>query len=220
MEPSGIIAITVAVIAVAGKILAPLITERYKHSNSEKKEHSKDTVKYRDVIKLIHFNTHVALHSHLFNYAHPESSGQQQVTGFSYADSNDYWIVKGPHGHDEFYKKGVPVKHGDIIRLEHENTGKNLHSHSITAPITQQQEITAFGVDGKGDVNDNWTINLRNDDVWTQRDKIRLIHVNTNATLHSHRASSELTSNQQEITGYLHRDENDFWQAEIIEKSV
>jgi dolichyl-phosphate-mannose--protein O-mannosyl transferase len=41
---------------------------------------------------------------------------------------------------------------------------------------------------------------------------VRLVHVATNAALHSHRASdARLTAGQQEVTGYAKRDVNDWW---------
>lgn len=45
----------------------------------------------------------------------------------------------------------TPVKCNDIIRLEHFQTKKNLHSHNFASPISKQQEVCAFGTDGVGD---------------------------------------------------------------------
>jgi dolichyl-phosphate-mannose--protein O-mannosyl transferase len=42
--------------------------------------------------------------------------------------------------------------------LEHILTGKNLHSHDIRAAISRKYEVSAAGVDGEGDENDNWII--------------------------------------------------------------
>jgi len=214
---TGIIAIVVAVIAAIGAILAPLITEWYRRRQTESGKGDGQTIKYRSIVKLIHLKTGNALHSHPTDYRHSGSSGQQQVTAFGGADTNDYWIVKGPHGNQELYKDGKAVRHGDIIRLEHRNTRRNLHSHGgVPSPVTGQQEITAFGTDGIGDTNDNWRIDIENDGLWKANDRIRLIHVNTGCALHSHSAQSEFSSNQQEVTGFARRDENDFWRAEII----
>lgn len=35
------------------------------------------------------------------------------------------------------------------IRLEHLATGKNLHSHLFSSPLSGHQEVSAFGVEGK-----------------------------------------------------------------------
>lgn len=36
---------------------------------------------------------------------------------------------------------GQPMACGSTIRLEHVNTGKNLHSHSFKSPLTRGQEV-------------------------------------------------------------------------------
>lgn len=58
---------------------------------------------------------------------------------------------------------GEPIKCGDKVRLEHSTTGRNLHSHSpYRSPLTQQQEVSAFGSHGDGDGGDDWTIECPN----------------------------------------------------------
>lgn len=41
------------------------------------------------------------------------------------------------------------LKHGDLIRLQHVNTKRNLHSHKEIAPLTR----THFQVTGYGEVS-------------------------------------------------------------------
>ncbi|EGR33403.1 stromal cell-derived factor 2, putative, partial [Ichthyophthirius multifiliis] len=55
-----------------------------------------------------------------------------------------------------------PVKCGDIIRLEHINTKKNLHSHNYKSAISNKQEVSGFGNNGQGDLNDNFIIECIN----------------------------------------------------------
>jgi dolichyl-phosphate-mannose--protein O-mannosyl transferase len=44
-------------------------------------------------MRLIHVNTNHALHSH-FGYSHPNwTASQQEVTGFSGRDDNDWWSL-------------------------------------------------------------------------------------------------------------------------------
>jgi dolichyl-phosphate-mannose--protein O-mannosyl transferase len=50
------------------------------------------------------------------------------------------------------------MKCNSVIRLEHANTGKNLHSHNFPSYITDSQEACGFGERGTGDVNDNFRI--------------------------------------------------------------
>lgn len=38
------------------------------------------------------------------------------------------------------------VKHGDLIRLEHTQTRRNLHSHRELAPLTKKHfQVTGYG---------------------------------------------------------------------------
>ena len=50
------------------------------------------------------------------------------------------------------------MKCGDLIRLEHLETHRNLHSHNVQSPLTRRNEVSAFGEDGEGDPMDNWKI--------------------------------------------------------------
>ena len=170
-------------------------------------------VRYRDTIKLRHVATGGSLHSHALNYTHPGTSGQQQVTVFDGADNNDLWIVKGPNGQPEMYKEGLVIRQGDVIRLEHLTTKRNLHSHNKPSPLTSQQEVTAFGENGAGDFNDNWRVEVLIGREWRENVNIRLIHVESEHALHSHKGHKhpEYTADQQEVTAYKLRDDNDLW---------
>ncbi|CAG9330818.1 unnamed protein product [Blepharisma stoltei] len=174
-------------------------------------------IRYGVPIKLVHHATHHSLHSH----PHALGSGthQQEVTGFGSRDDNDWWIVKGPDGNGPWNCPiGTPVLNHQIIRLEHLATGKNLHSSpGVHSPSSHQQEICAFGEHGVGDVNDNWRLEVEGqppNTPWFGNHHIRLIHVQSNHSLHSHHGHK--IRDQQEITGYDRRDENDFWTVERI----
>ncbi|MCQ3973381.1 MAG: hypothetical protein DPW09_08060 [Anaerolineae bacterium] len=178
-----------------------------------------EPITYRSRIRLEHIETRHYLHSHSINYKHHGTSGQQQVTAHAGPDENDYWIVKGPDATPESYKTGHPVEHGDVIRLEHERTRKNLHSHSShLSPVTGQQEVTAFGENGGGDFNDNWRVEVDGGGTWSTHKRVRLAHVETEYVLHSHKDKSdpENTMGQQEVTCYHIRDINDWWRAEVV----
>ena len=172
-------------------------------------------VKYGATIKLIHAATGVRLHSHAINYSHPRTSGQQQVTGFSRINADNEWLIKGPHDRTEPLMDTI-VKHGDVIRLEHKPTRRNLHSHDgLPSPVSNQQEVTCFGGSGFGDANDNWVLEADRDR-WLCGRRVRLVHVATGYALHSHDLnwSAEFTAGQQEVTCYWVRDDNDWWLAE------
>ena len=53
---------------------------------------------------------------------------------------------------------GQPILCGDVIRLEHMETAKNLHSHVIQSPLSRKNEVSAYGDDGEGDRLDNWIV--------------------------------------------------------------
>jgi dolichyl-phosphate-mannose--protein O-mannosyl transferase len=82
------------------------------------------------------------------------------VTGFHHRDNNDGWRVRVPNGARETEEQR-PLRNGDLLRLTHVATGRNLHSHSgIRSPVSGQQEVTAFGERGAGDVNCDWRIEV------------------------------------------------------------
>lgn len=71
-----------------------------------------------------------------------------------------------------------PIRCGDIIRLEHIGTRKNLHSHLVVSPLSGKQEVSAYGDKGEGDTGDNWMLICQND-LWERDDPIVLKHVDT-----------------------------------------
>lgn len=171
-------------------------------------------VEYGGVFKLRHESTNRVLHSHAFSYGHAASSGQQQVTGFTSSDDNDWWRIKGPREQPEGYMAGRAIRHGAIVRLEHVSTQCNLHSHNgHPSPVTHQQEVTCYSDYGGGDANDNWRVEVDGGGAWLPGRRVKLIHVSTQHVLHSHLGYShpEWTRGQQEVTAYEFRDDNDWW---------
>jgi dolichyl-phosphate-mannose--protein O-mannosyl transferase len=82
----------------------------------------------------------------------------------SVKETDDYgslFIIKEAFGQQPC-ETGEPMKCGDIVRFEHANTGKNLHSHNFPSWITDSQEACGFGHNGEGDLNDNWQIQCYN----------------------------------------------------------
>lgn len=140
-----------------------------------------EQVTYGSTIKLEHVPSGFRLHSHDVSYG--TGSGQQSITAFPHAgDSNSLWIVKGAH--EDFPKPaGEIIKCGDVIRLQHLNTNKNLHSHDHKAPMNRDREVSAYAVrhQGKwafGDIADNWVVECvaRKQTVWKRFEQIRLQH--------------------------------------------
>nr|XP_057942919.1 stromal cell-derived factor 2 [Doryrhamphus excisus] len=131
------------------------------------------------VIKLLNVKHNVRLHSHDVRYG--SGSGQQSVTGvISMEDSNSYWSVRGTR--DAVCQRGNAIKCGQTIRLTHVNTGRNLHSHYFTSPLSSNQEVSAFGEEGEGDHLDEWSVECGGS-VWKRQEAVRFRHKATEALL-------------------------------------
>ncbi|KAJ3099454.1 Protein O-mannosyltransferase 2 [Phlyctochytrium planicorne] len=135
------------------------------------------------------------LHSHVQTY--PAGSEQQQITCYHHKDSNNEWIVTRPwdyDGEDEDDTKVQFVKNNDIIRLVHDQTKRNLHSHSnFKAPVSvYDYEVSCYGNSTIGDENDHWRVEIvddlheRNAElVKSLTTRFRLRHVMTGCLLRS-----------------------------------
>lgn len=67
-------------------------------------------------------------------------SGQQSVTGVDTADdANSYWRIRGKPS--EICQRGSPIKCGQAVRFTHMKTGRNLHSHHFSSPLSNNQVI-------------------------------------------------------------------------------
>ncbi|NXG38485.1 SDF2 factor, partial [Dromaius novaehollandiae] len=121
----------------------------------------------------------VRLHSHDVRYG--SGSGQQSVTGVSAVDdSNSYWRVRGRTA--AACERGAPVRCGQAIRLTHLGTGRNLHSHRFTSPLSGNQEVSAFGEAGEGDDLDDWTV-VCGGSYWARDGEVRFRHASTDVFL-------------------------------------
>ncbi|KAJ9273608.1 CAZyme family GT39 [Paecilomyces variotii] len=116
------------------------------------------------------------LHSHVQTY--PEGSGQQQVTCYHHKDANNDWFFY-PNRHEPEYDPEGPLKFvgdGDTIRLIHAQTGRNLHSHAIAAPVTKADyEVSCYGNITIGDEKDHWVVEVVSDAASRDRSKIRTL---------------------------------------------
>ncbi|KAJ3208121.1 hypothetical protein HDU82_002908 [Entophlyctis luteolus] len=178
-----------------------------------------EDVAFGSIVHIRHHETNGGyLHSHKHNY--PEGSKQQQITVYPFKDENGAFrikygltVVNGTVVERKVDKLDL-LRNGDIIRLEHIETEKHLHSHDVRAPVTNNEhhwEVSAYGDPSWiGDTNDNWIVRLA-DPTIDKSDrrpikainmKIRLIHVNNRQCgLFSH--DKKLPSwgfEQQEVT--------------------
>jgi dolichyl-phosphate-mannose-protein mannosyltransferase len=105
------------------------------------------------------------LHSHVQTY--PSGSSQQQITCYHHKDSNNDWFfypARNEPDYDPASKDLRFVGSGDTIRLIHAQTGRNLHSHSVPAPVTKaDNEVSCYGNLTVGDDKDHWVVEVTED---------------------------------------------------------
>lgn len=162
------------------------------------------------VLKLLNTKHNVRLHSHDVRYG--SGSGQQSVTGVTAADDgNSYWRIRGKTS--TVCERGTLVKCGQSIRLTHVNTGRNLHSHHFTSPLSGNQEVSAFGDDGEGDILDDWTV-LCNGEFWQRDEEVRFKHASTNVLLSvTGEQYGRPINGQREVHGMTYASQHNFWKA-------
>ncbi|XP_051477654.1 protein O-mannosyl-transferase 2 isoform X1 [Apus apus] len=166
------------------------------------------------------------LHSHWHLYPEGVGARQQQVTAYLHKDLNNLWIIK-KHDSDtaDLSDPSVPVefvRHGDIIRLEHKETSRNLHSHQHEAPLTRKHfQVTGYGINGTGDSNDFWRIEVVGRKagklIKVLRSQVRLTHVATGCILGSSgKTLPKWGWEQVEVTctPYLKETPNSLWNFE------
>ncbi len=167
------------------------------------------------VIKLRHIRSNHRLHSHEVSYGN-SGSGQQSVTAVSAVDdSNSLWSVRGTPS--SACAAGDAVRSGQRVRLRHVATRKSLHSHLHKSPLSQNQEVSAFGDAGDaGDSGDDWHVEVVNGGVWKRGASVRLKHADTGAYLETdarYRYGNPIP-NQLEVFGARAPTANSHWAAE------
>ncbi|GMI05560.1 hypothetical protein TrVE_jg1870 [Triparma verrucosa] len=136
------------------------------------------------IIKLTHTATSFHLSSAEINWG--SGSGQQSVTATSNPSSSEsMWIISEADDSTAACPAGRPVECNSKVRLTHLLTGKNLHSHNFRSPLTNQQEVSAFGTDGVGDSSDDWKIVCSSGTHWSVDVPFHLQHVETKQFLTS-----------------------------------
>lgn len=113
------------------------------------------TINYYDTITLRHKETKTYLHSHPDRYPLRYDDGRvssqgQQVTGYPFNDTNNYWQIL-PMNDDK--QEGRVVRHQELVRLRHLGTDTILLSHDVASPYypTNQEFTTCSLTDAYGD---------------------------------------------------------------------
>lgn len=160
------------------------------------------------------------LHSHWHIYPEGIGARQQQITTYSHKDDNNLWLVK-KFDTEDIPKEPVLVKHGDLIRLEHVVTRRNLHSHKEIAPVSKKHyQVTGYGENGTGDANDVWKVLIHHgkegDVVETVTSKLKFVHYLHHCVLTcSGKTLPKWAFSQQEVSCNPNmRDKNALWNIE------
>lgn len=107
------------------------------------------------------------LHSHFQTY--PDGSQQRQVTGYGFFDSNNVWQFQLARGtkivlNDHFCNENgnlLAIGDGTTIRLVHNETHANLHSHEVPSHVSRGNfEVSGYGDETVGDDKDNWVVEI------------------------------------------------------------
>ncbi|CAL5872280.1 uncharacterized protein PFLUO_LOCUS6541 [Penicillium psychrofluorescens] len=116
------------------------------------------------------------LHSHVQTF--PEGSQQQQVTCYHHKDANNDWFIY-PNRQEPDYDTEADVRFiadGDVIRLIHGQTGRNLHSHAVPAPVSKSHnEVSCYGNLTIGDDKDHWKVEVVSDAASRDRSRVRTL---------------------------------------------
>lgn len=127
------------------------------------------------------------LHSHVQTY--PVGSNQQQITCYHYKDENNDWVVL-PRWDEPAYDNQGPIRFlgdGDVIRLSHAPTTRNLHSHLIPAPVTKlNNEVSCYGNSTVGDNHDYWVVEVVDDLHLGRKENVKHIHALTTRVRFKH----------------------------------
>lgn len=167
-------------------------------------------VTWTSVIKLLNLQTSTRLHSHDVKYG--SGSGQQSVTAVKNADDhNSYWQIKPKL--NVVKERGDPIKCGEVVRLFHLSTRRNLHSHLFQSPLSNNQEVSAFGENGDGDDGDNWIVDC-DEEYWQRDEPVRLKHEATKKFLHiTGDAYGRPIHGQLEVSCYSHPTQLNLWRV-------
>ncbi|XP_029492950.1 stromal cell-derived factor 2-like protein 1 [Oncorhynchus nerka] len=179
-------------------------------SKCEGRESEFNYVTCGSLVKLLNTRHNVRLHSHDVKYG--SGSGQQSVTGVESADdANSYWRIRGKP--DGTCQRGVPIQCGQAVRITHMTTGRNLHTHHFSSPLSNNQEVSAFGENGEGDDLDVWRVQC-DGSIWERDEAVRFKHVGTDAFLS---VTGEQYGNpiqgQREVHGMGTANQNNYWKA-------
>ncbi|OTA96940.1 glycosyltransferase family 39 protein [Hypoxylon sp. CO27-5] len=169
-------------------------------------------IDYYDTITIRHKETKAYLHSHEAKYPLRYDDGRvssqgQQVTGYPYNDTNNYWQIL-PVTDD--HQLGHHVKNHDLVRLRHLVTDTILLSHDVASPYypTNQEFTTVSVADAYGSRAADTLFEIRiehgkpNQEFKSISSHFKLIHNPSKVAMWTHtKPLPEWGHKQQEING-------------------
>ncbi|KAL4609637.1 stromal cell-derived factor 2-like protein 1-like [Arapaima gigas] len=176
----------------------------------ESRETESNYVTCGSLVKLLNTRHNVRLHSHDVKYG--SGDGQQSVTGVeSVDDANSYWRIRGKPNAP--CKRGAPIQCGQAIRITHMNTGRNLHTHHFSSPLSGNQEVSAFGENGEGDDLDLWTVQCGGTH-WERDEAVRFKHKGTEVFLSvTGEQYGHPIRGQREVHGMPNANHHNYWKT-------
>ncbi|KZZ88013.1 Glycosyl transferase, family 39 [Ascosphaera apis ARSEF 7405] len=190
-------------------------------------------VHYYDSLTFRHKDTKVYLHSHPDRYPLRYEDGRissqgQQVTGYPFNDTNNWWQILPTVSLDidENNKTEHPVKNGDIVQLRHIGTDTYLLTHDVASPYypTNQEFTTVSQELAEGERHNDTLFEIKIDkgkddqEFRTMSSLFRLIHVPTKVAMWTHnKPLPEWGFKQNEINGNKKSlESSNIWYAEDI----
>ncbi|KAI1490676.1 dolichyl-phosphate-mannose-proteinmannosyltransferase [Biscogniauxia mediterranea] len=169
-------------------------------------------IDYYDTITIQHKETKAYLHSHDAKYPLRYDDGRvssqgQQVTGYPFNDTNNYWQIL-PLVDD--HQMGRHVKNHDLVRLRHLVTDTILLSHDVASPYypTNQEFTTVSVADAYGSRAEDTLFEIRiehgkpNQEFKSISSHFKLIHNPSKVAMWTHtKPLPEWGHKQQEING-------------------
>ncbi|KAI1768253.1 glycosyltransferase family 39 protein [Hypoxylon sp. FL1150] len=169
-------------------------------------------IDYYDTITIRHKETKAYLHSHETKYPLRYDDGRvssqgQQVTGYPYNDTNNYWQIL-PVNDD--HQMGRHVKNHELVRLRHLVTDTVLLSHDVASPYypTNQEFTTVSLADAYGSRSADTLFEVRiehgkaNQEFKSISSHFKFIHNPSKVAMWTHtKPLPEWGHKQQEING-------------------
>ncbi|KAK1891954.1 Stromal cell-derived factor 2-like protein 1 [Dissostichus eleginoides] len=195
-------------------------------SKCEGRESELNHVTCGSLLKLLNTRHNVRLHSHDVKYGSAAAHAVRRDNHHS--DSClAHTPVSAPWNHLSYYSwtfhqsasfgaptaRGEAVKCGQGIRITHMKTGRNLHTHHFSSPLSNNQEVSAFGENGEGDNLDVWTVQC--DGIhWEREEDVRFKHVGTDVFLSvTGEQYGHPIRGQREVHGMSSANQNNWWRS-------